>query len=60
MQPRFDDIDAMAKRGYVRVLVVHSKLFYFIDQGRQRGITYEALQALRPTSTASSRRRRSR
>ncbi len=44
-EPRFDDLDAMAKRGYVRVLVVHSKLFYFIDRGRQRGVTYETLQA---------------
>jgi membrane-bound lytic murein transglycosylase MltF len=45
LQPRFDDLAGMAKSRYVRVLVVHSKLFYFVDEGRQQGITYETLQA---------------
>jgi membrane-bound lytic murein transglycosylase MltF len=39
------DLDGMAKRGQIRVLVVYSKTFYSIDRGRQRGITYDALQA---------------
>src|SRR5262245_14505837 len=39
------DLDGMAKRGQISALVVYSKTLYFIDRGRQRGITYEALQA---------------
>jgi membrane-bound lytic murein transglycosylase MltF len=44
LEPRFDDLDAMLERRTIRVLVVHSKLFYFIDRGEQRGLTYDALQ----------------
>jgi membrane-bound lytic murein transglycosylase MltF len=42
--PHLDDLDAMLKRRVIRVLVVQSKLFYFIDQGQQRGVTYDALK----------------
>jgi membrane-bound lytic murein transglycosylase MltF len=35
------DFDAMVKRREIRVLVVYSKTFYFLDHGRQRGITYD-------------------
>ena len=38
------DIGGMAKRREIRVLVVYSKTFYFMDQGRQRGATYELLK----------------
>ncbi|HVM78334.1 MAG TPA: transporter substrate-binding domain-containing protein [Stellaceae bacterium] len=41
-----DDFDAMVKRGYIRVLVVFSKTYYFIDKGQQRGLTYEAFSIL--------------
>ncbi|MDP4726069.1 MAG: lytic transglycosylase F [Desulfobacterales bacterium] len=34
----------MAKRREIRVLVVYSKTFYFLDQGQQRGATYELLK----------------
>ncbi|HZF25710.1 MAG TPA: lytic transglycosylase F [Steroidobacteraceae bacterium] len=44
LDPKFDDLDGMLKRRSIRVLVVQSKLFYFIDQGQQRGLTYDALQ----------------
>jgi len=37
------DFDEMVKKREIRVLVVYSKTFYFIDHGRQRGITYDAL-----------------
>jgi membrane-bound lytic murein transglycosylase MltF len=37
-----DDLDGLIKRGHIRVLVVFSKTYYFVDKGRQRGITYEA------------------
>ena len=36
------DLDGMKKRRLVRVLVVYSKTFYFLDKARQRGATYEA------------------
>jgi membrane-bound lytic murein transglycosylase MltF len=35
------DFDGMAERRLVRMLVVYSKTFYFIDKGTQRGATYE-------------------
>ncbi len=35
------DLDAMVKRQVVRVLVVPSKTFYFVDKGIQRGATYD-------------------
>jgi len=38
------DFDGMAKRREIRALVVYSKTFYFLDQGRQRGATYELLK----------------
>ncbi len=40
-----DDLDAMLQRGIIRVAVTHSKTHYFIDKGRQYGITSETLQA---------------
>jgi membrane-bound lytic murein transglycosylase MltF len=35
----------MVKRKYIRVLVPYSKTFYFIDNGTQRGATYELVKA---------------
>ncbi len=35
------DYPSLAERRAVRMLVVYSKTFYFIDKGQQRGITYE-------------------
>jgi membrane-bound lytic murein transglycosylase MltF len=35
------DFDGMKDRRLVRILVVNSKTFYFIDKGAQRGLTYE-------------------
>jgi membrane-bound lytic murein transglycosylase MltF len=35
----------MVARGQIRVLVAYSKTFYFIDRGRQQGITYDTLRA---------------
>lgn len=37
------DFDGMVERRTIRVLVVPSKTFYFVDRGRQRGMTYDAL-----------------
>jgi membrane-bound lytic murein transglycosylase MltF len=44
MQPWKGDLDEMAERRMVRVLVVPSKTFYFNDHGTPRGITYDTFQ----------------
>ncbi|HTO77383.1 MAG TPA: transporter substrate-binding domain-containing protein [Thermoanaerobaculia bacterium] len=46
LQPWKGDLDGMAARRMVRVLVVPSKTFYFNDHGTQRGITYDTFQLL--------------
>jgi membrane-bound lytic murein transglycosylase MltF len=44
--PWTGDLDGMAKRRVIRVLVPYSKTFYFIDLGgTQRGISYELMRA---------------
>ena len=40
-KPWKGDLDGMIERGIIRVLVVPSKTFYYVDKGVQRGITYE-------------------
>ena len=44
-QPRVGDLDAMVARRAIRALVAYSKTFYFLDGGKQRGLSYEQLQA---------------
>jgi membrane-bound lytic murein transglycosylase MltF len=44
-KPWKGDFDQMVKRRRIRVLVVYSKTFYFLDRGRQRGTTYDTLHA---------------
>jgi len=39
------DFGGMVERRIIRALVAHSKTFYFVDRGEQRGITYEGLTA---------------
>jgi membrane-bound lytic murein transglycosylase MltF len=39
------DLDGMIERGFIRVLVIHSKTFYFFDGGRERGISAETIRA---------------
>jgi membrane-bound lytic murein transglycosylase MltF len=36
-----DDLPGLLEKRVVRMLVVYSKTFYFIDKGQQRGITYD-------------------
>ena len=43
-RPWLGDLDGMIERRTIRALVVYSKTFYFLDRGRQRGLTYEALK----------------
>jgi membrane-bound lytic murein transglycosylase MltF len=38
------DFDKMAQRHSIRALVVYSKTFYFLDRGKQYGLSYEALK----------------
>jgi membrane-bound lytic murein transglycosylase MltF len=38
------DLDGMIKRRVIRVLVIYSKTFYFVDRGTQRGATYDAFR----------------
>jgi len=38
------DFDEIAKKRQIRVLVAYSKTFYFIDRGRQRGISHDLLK----------------
>jgi len=38
------DFDKMVQHRTIRALVVYSKTFYFLDRGRQYGISYEALR----------------
>ncbi len=39
-----DDLAGLRERGLIRVLVVYSKSFFFVDQGRERGMTAETLE----------------
>ncbi len=39
------DLDGMIERGVIRLLVIHSKTFYFLDGARERGISAEFGQA---------------
>jgi membrane-bound lytic murein transglycosylase MltF len=53
------DLDGMKKRRLLRMLVLYSKTFYFLDKARQRGATYEAgvelEKELNPTRKSSTR-----
>jgi len=39
------DLDGMVERRLVRVLVAQSPILYFVDKGRELGITYDTLKA---------------
>jgi membrane-bound lytic murein transglycosylase MltF len=43
-QPFTGDLDELIKRRAIRVAVTFNRTHYFIDQGQERGITYEALK----------------
>jgi membrane-bound lytic murein transglycosylase MltF len=43
--PWTGDLDAMIERRRVRILVVPSRTFYFVDKGTQRGVSYDLGQA---------------
>ncbi|MEE4143738.1 MAG: lytic transglycosylase F [Halieaceae bacterium] len=39
------DLDAIRKRGYIRVLVPYSKTFFFYEGARPRGLAYEFMES---------------
>ncbi|MFO1397233.1 MAG: lytic transglycosylase F [Burkholderiales bacterium] len=46
MRPWTGDFDGMVKRRVIRVLVPHSKTFYYVEKGRARGVSAEIIEAL--------------
>ncbi|HTO48942.1 MAG TPA: lytic transglycosylase F [Burkholderiales bacterium] len=44
LKPWTGDLDGMVRRQTIRALVVYSKTFYFVDEGRQYGLSYEGLK----------------
>ncbi len=44
-QPFTGDFDEMVQRRAIRVAVTFNRTHYFIDQGQERGLTYEALKS---------------
>ena len=44
-KPFTADLDEMVKRRVIRVAVTFNRTHYFVDQGQERGITYEALKS---------------
>ncbi len=40
------DFDGMKKRHIIRALVPYSKTFYYVENGRQRGVSFEVFEAL--------------
>ncbi|WP_074870647.1 transporter substrate-binding domain-containing protein [Atopomonas hussainii] len=40
-----DDFEQILKRRTLRILVVYSPTFYFIDKGQPKGLTYEAMES---------------
>ncbi len=45
LQPFTGDWPEMRQRRMLRALVVYSRTLYFVDRGKQRGVTYEVLKA---------------
>jgi membrane-bound lytic murein transglycosylase MltF len=45
LAPWHADLDGMARRRVIRALVVYSRTLYFVDGGRQYGVSYETLRA---------------
>jgi len=51
------DLDGMLERRQIRILVVTSRTFYFVDKGTQLGISYDLGQALEKEVNAKRGRR---
>jgi membrane-bound lytic murein transglycosylase MltF len=44
LKPWKGDFDGMVKRRMIRVLTTYSRIYYFTDKYRERGITYETMK----------------
>ena len=55
LQSDFGDLDEIANRGMLRVLVTHSKTDFFIDQGRIRGIQAEFVEEFLKNAPTAAR-----
>ena len=44
IEPFKGDLDGMLKRRLIRVLTVQNPVLYFVDRGREVGITYDAVK----------------
>jgi ABC-type amino acid transport substrate-binding protein len=44
-RPWLGDLDGMVERRQIRILVVPSRTFYFVDKGTQRGLSYDSGRA---------------
>jgi membrane-bound lytic murein transglycosylase MltF len=51
------DLPSLLDRRVIRMLVVYSKTFYFIDKGQQRGITYDLGMELEKALNATNKDR---
>ena len=51
------DLDGMVKRRIIRVLTTYSKVNYFVDQGRPRGLVYDAFRLFEDDLNARLKRR---
>ena len=49
IQPFKGDLDGMIKRRVVRVLTVQNPVLYFVDKGREVGLTYELVKQFEKT-----------
>src|SRR5512135_1407271 len=45
VEPFKGDLDGMLKRRVIRVLTVQNPILYFVDKGREVGMTYELMKA---------------
>jgi ABC-type amino acid transport substrate-binding protein len=54
------DLDGMTERRVVRALVVHSKTYYFVDKGTQRGISYDYLRLFEDQLNAQLKKQKKR
>jgi len=52
-----DDLPGLLDKRVIRMLVVYSKTFYFIDKGQQRGITYDLGMELEKQLNAANKDR---
>ncbi len=52
LEPYAGDLDGMVKRRMVRVLTVQNPVLYFVDRGREVGITYDAMMAFQKALNA--------